>query len=299
MKRLKIGFVVLLAVATGCCKESGTCSCAEVQPKISVFTHYIRSVAKQRGISLSEAADLLYGLGIRGFDIGPTDKDLPALATTKLKPINFYYFPDWYAAGTPAEEKGDVDATPPTECLKLAKHYGIPRIMVVPPNFPNGKEDAAEIDRLVVLLKNFVAEAKTFGITVTVEDFGGTKNPCSYAKYITRFLTEIPDLKLALDSGNLYYARRGEDILELMDFAKDRIAHIHLKDQLPSDQRTYAELGLGGVPNEKIVKTMNVAGYDGWYTLENTVVGTSVYYEAVRQVAILKTWLRESACTGM
>ena len=63
------------------------------QPNISVFAHYIRNTAKQQGITLAEAADKLYDLGVRGFDVGPDDKDLPELAATKLKPINFYFFP--------------------------------------------------------------------------------------------------------------------------------------------------------------------------------------------------------------
>ena len=44
---------------------------------------------------------------------------------------------------------------------------------------------------------------------MTVEDYGGTGNPCSYTKYLKRFLTDIPELGYALDSGNLYYAGRG------------------------------------------------------------------------------------------
>ena len=50
------------------------------------------------------------------------------------------------------------------------------------------------------------------------------------------------------------------------------------------------------MPNEKIVKAMNAAGYDGWYTLENTVPGADTYTETVRQVAVLKSWLSESGC---
>ena len=141
-------------------------------------------------------------------------------------------------------------------------------------------------------MKECVAEAKKRGVTITVEDFGGTANCCSYAKYLKRFLDEIPDLRFALDSGNLYYAGRGEDILEMMDFAKGKIGHVHLKDQSATDNHEYVTLGLGAVPNEKIVKAVAATDYNGWYTLENPVGDT--YNDTVRQVALLKAWLSEA-----
>lgn len=254
------------------------------EPKISVFASFIRNIAKQRGISKTEAADLLYAMGVRGFDAGPSDSDLDELAGTRLKPINFYYFPDWFGCKT--------GALSPEACLSRALGLGVPRIMVVPPGFTDGKENSDEFEKILVHMREFVAEAKKRGITITVEDFGGTANCCSYAKYLKRFLNEIPDLRLALDSGNLYYAGRGEDILEMMSFAKGRIGHVHLKDQTAANNREYASLGLGAVPNERIVKEVASSGYDGWYTLENPV--GDVYNDSVRQVALLKAWLSEA-----
>ncbi|MCQ2389099.1 MAG: sugar phosphate isomerase/epimerase [Kiritimatiellae bacterium] len=251
--------------------------------RISVFAKFIRQTAAERNIPLAEAADLLYDLGVRGFDCGPDETDLDALCATKLKPINFYYFPNWFGRGA------WVDKTPPAECLKLAKKLGIPRIMVVPPDFTEGGDEEAEFKEILARLKAYVADAKAMGVTITVEDFGGTANPGSSIKYLKRFLAEIPDLRFALDTGNLYYAGRGESIFEMLEHAKGRIAHVHLKDQKPEANRTYETLGLGAVPNEAIVKRVNAAGYDGWYTLENPVGDT--YTDTVRQVAVLKSWL--------
>ena len=263
------------------------CACAcrsEKEPNISVFAKFVRMIAKERGISLAEAADMLYAIGVRGYDCGPDEPDLDELAKTKLKPINFYYFPDWFGREAP-----DDDRTKPAECLAKAKRYGIPRIMVVPPGFTDGKDNPAEFEKILTHMKGFVAVAKKQGITITIEDFGGTSNPCSYAKYLKRFLDEIPDIRFALDTGNLHYAGRGDDILEMMAYAKGRIGHVHLKDQPAGKNREYETLGLGTVPNEKIVKTVNAAGYDGWYTLEEPVGDT--YTDTVRQVAVLKSWL--------
>ena len=74
-----------------------------------------------------------------------------------------------------------------------------------------------------------------------------------------------------------------------MEYAKDRVAHIHLKDQPKENNRAYVTLGLGAVPNEAIVTAMARAGYTGWYTLENPVGDT--YTDTVRQTAVLKSWL--------
>jgi sugar phosphate isomerase/epimerase len=278
-----ISSVALAAMLAGCCSMCCDCQCSSAeQPNISVFAHYIRNTAKQQGITLAEAADKLYDLGVRGFDVGPDDKDLPELAATKLKPINFYFFPKMLGA-----DNGAADCK---RCLDQAVKYGVPRVMVVPSHFTKGGDEEAEFAKDLSSMKMFVAEAKKRGITITVEDFGGPQNPGSHMKYLKRFLDEIPDLKFALDSGNLYYAGRGEDILEMMEYAKDRIAHVHLKDQTPENNRKYATLGLGAVPNEKIVKTMAASGYKGWYTLENTV--GDAYTDSIRQVAVLKYWLK-------
>ena len=253
------------------------------EPKISVFASAIHRTAKERGVSLAEAADLLYGLGIRGFDTSAFDGNLAALAATKLKPVNLYCFPDMYAADNGAEECARV--------LDAAEKYGVPRVMVVPSNFRKNGDKEADFAKVLSGVRMFVDEGSKRGITITIEDFGGTENPCSSASRLKRMLDEIPGLRFALDSGNLYYAGRGDDIVDMMKYAKGRIEHVHLKDQLKEDCRKYATLGLGAVPNETIVRSLAADGYDGWYTLEDLV--GDAYLDAVRQVAVLKAWLAE------
>lgn len=257
--------------------------------RISVFAAFIRRIAKERGVSKAAAAACLYDLGVRGFDCGPDEDDLEELAATKLHPINFYFFPKWLDEGA---------STRCAKCLALAQKYGVPRIMTVPPDFTGAKDEESEFKDILNHMKKFVADAGKIGITVTIEDFGGTRNCCSYAKYLKRLLDEIPEIMFALDSGNLHYAGRGENILDLMAYAKGRIGHVHLKDQSAApNNRTSVSLGLGVVPNERIVKAMSASGYDGWYTLENPV--GDVYTDSVRQTAVLKSWLSPNGqCVG-
>ena len=285
MKVVKfLASVIYAAALAGCCCAP-ICNCqgpaGGKEPNISMFGVDIVNMAKERKITIAAAADMLYALGVRGFDIGPDNKDLPALAATKLKPINFYVFPRMFGPDNGAGEC--------RHCLDQAVRYGVPRVMVVPTNFTKDGDEAAEFAKIVSSMRMFVAEGRKRGITITVEDFGGTANAASHAKYLKRLLDEVPGLCFALDSGNLYYAGRGDDILEMMEYAKGRIGHVHLKDQTKENNRKYATLGLGAVPNEKIVKSVNAMGYDGWYTLENPV--GDVYIDVVRQVAVLKSWI--------
>ena len=107
------------------CEESVCKKGADAEePKISVFASFIRNIAKQRGISKTEAADLLYAMGVRGFDAGPSDSDLYELVGTCLKPINFYYFPDWFGC----KSKNGAVVLSSEACLLRAVELGVPRI---------------------------------------------------------------------------------------------------------------------------------------------------------------------------
>ena len=257
----------------------------EPKAKISVFAHYVRNIAKERCVSLADAARLLQDLGVAGFDASYDDPKLAELMATGLRPASLYGFLKFRVP-----DGGRAQAA---KLLETAAACGAARVMVIPDSFTPGGDEEVEFRAVVAGLSRLVSEAAKRGVTVTVEDFGGDPaNPCNRMTYLKRFLDEIPDLKLALDSGNLYYAKRGEDVLELMHYAEGRIAHVHLKDQLTTDHRSRAVLGLGGVPNAEIVHHMAAAGYSGWYTLEHTVPEVDTYIETVRQVAVLEAWLK-------
>ncbi len=52
--------------------------------------------------------------------------------------------------------------------------------MVVPDEFSKDGDQEADYVRIREGLRKLVAKANAAGITVTVEDYGGTGNPCSY-----------------------------------------------------------------------------------------------------------------------
>lgn len=267
--------VMMVVVATGL-------ACLGAAPEnISVFAGTITRVARDHKVSQEKAAELLKAEGVVGFDTNFDNPALPDLVKTALRPINLYGFMKFLSSDNGRKQSDDFVAA--------AVKYGVPRIMCVPDNFTDGNESEAEFVRIREGVRYLVAQAKAKGVTVTVEDYGGNRNPCSYAKYLRRFMTEIPDLRFALDSGNLYYAGRGEDIRDMMKWAEGRIAHVHLKDQTPEDNHKYATIGLGAVPNAEVVRTMHKAGYTGWFTLEN-LVGSDCLEDVRRQVSVLRYW---------
>jgi len=98
---------------------------------------------------------------------------------------------------------------------------------------------------------------------------------------VERFLADS-DLGLCLDTGHLLIG--GADPLDIVRRHAARIAHVHLKDvdaavaaRVRAGEITYQQgvqaglyvpLGQGDVPVAEIVRTLEAAGYRGWYVLE-------------------------------
>ncbi len=98
---------------------------------------------------------------------------------------------------------------------------------------------------------------------------------------VERFLADS-DLDLCLDTGHLMIG--GTDPVELAKRFPDRVGHIHLKDvreDLAAEVRAgrlgytdavgrgmYVPLGEGDVDVASMVRSVQQAGYEGWYVLE-------------------------------
>jgi inosose dehydratase len=104
---------------------------------------------------------------------------------------------------------------------------------------------------------------------------------------VERFLGDS-DLGLCLDTGHLMIG--GTDPVELAKRFPERVAHVHLKDvrgDLAAEVRAgrlgyteavgrglYVPLGEGDVDVASMVRSVQAAGYDGWYVLEqDTALG--------------------------
>ena len=259
--------------------------------KISMFAEDVFAIAKQRQITVECAVDMVKAVGVSGFDIGYREDGLNDVLKAGLQPANLYGRVDFLS-----KDKGAADAE---EFIAKAEKYGFKRIMVIPSDFTDGRANEDEFGRMVAGMRKLAEKAGEKGIVTMIEDFGNEANPCSCVSCLKRFMDEIPNLKVVLDTGNLYYAGRGEDILELLAFARGRIAHVHLKDQPRFANRKFVSLGLGCVPNELICRELTVkTGYRGWITLENFEMN-DVLADVCRQVAVLDCWRRFSKFSEM
>jgi inosose dehydratase len=139
--------------------------------------------------------------------------------------------------------------------------------------------DATEWRRLCRNLDRLAAAAVSRGLRPALHPHVGTL--VERASDVDRVLAGC-GIALCLDTGHLMVG--GVDPLTLARAAADRIAHVHLKDVDPGMAArvrggviTYTEavragmyrpLGRGGAGVADVVCTLEAAGYDGWYVLE-------------------------------
>ena len=145
---------------------------------------------------------------------------------------------------------------------------------------------AADWTRLLGNLDRLAAHAGGRGVRACLHPHVGTmvETPDD-----VRRVLEGSGVPLCLDTGHLLVG--GSDPVALAADATDRIAHTHLKDvdlswarRVQSGESTYTAavaagmyrpLGQGDVDVAAIVTTLEAAGYDGWYVMEQDTVLSS------------------------
>lgn len=124
------------------------------------------------------------------------------------------------------------------------------------------------------------------------------------------------DVGICLDTGHL--ALGGTDVVALAEDFVDRVGHVHLKDvQLDvagrfrrgeldlveaTRQGLFRALGDGGVPVERVIRSLEEGGYGGWYVLEQDITlesaaipeGTGPVEDVERSVRFLQHCLSPS-----
>lgn len=164
----------------------------------------------------------------------------------------------------------------------------------------------AEWANLVANIAAVSRIAASHGLRTTLHPHVGTA--IESADAVTRLL-ELSDVPLCLDTGHL--AIGGTDPLALAQSAPDRIAHVHLKDVNLTIAKSVADgttpfidgvrtgmftpLGEGNLDIAGIVTTLESAGYQGWYVLEQDTAlsstpapGAGPLEEARRSVDFLR-----------
>jgi inosose dehydratase len=235
---------------------------------------------------LSEMA----GLGLPATELGP-DGYLPtdasrleaALADHGLGLVAGFVPAVLHEPGVLAEElervaaQADLLAAAGAEVLVLAAGTG-----------RDGYEAGADLDAtswasFVAGIGRVIDLGSERGLTVALHPHQGTviEGP----RQVERLLESSP-VSLCVDTGHLMVG--GADPAELTTDARDRVAHVHLKDvsaDLAEQVRAgrmgyrdavaagmYRPLGSGDVDVEAIVSALEASDYDGWYVLEQDTV---------------------------
>ena len=122
--------------------------------------------------------------------------------------------------------------------LHTAREFGCGKLMLIPmpqnERMPvDAEKRAARKARVIRFLNEAVAEARSFGVTVCVEDTPSCDIPLCSIEDCRRTLEAVPGLGLVFDTANML--PRGEGPLAFYEALKEHICQVHLKDALFTD----------------------------------------------------------------
>ena len=138
---------------------------------------------------------------------------------------------------------------------------------------------SAMMDEAVRFFTLAVEEAKKHGITVGLEDSPQKDKPFCSVSEMKTLLTRVPGLGLILDTGNIFIADPGADLLEYYEELKPWVTRIHLKDVVrrkrPGTEKCVDGLkiipvatGKGILPMQDFLRKLKTDGYDGALCIE-------------------------------
>ena len=246
--------------------------------RIAAFYENLVTAAQEEGITVPEALDCAAEAGLEaiycsGDSLLADPEGLLALFREKgLAVEGFHHHFDF---GLRPE-----DRTYET-LIDWALRCGARNVMVVPGRIT--PEQAGEREELLRRMLRGTADAvacgQARGMDVCIEDYDHLDSPTNCLAGVERFLTEIPGLRYAFDSGN--FVCYHEDPLEALRRWKDRVCLMHVKDRWPiSDEAEdgvrcadgrYAHtspVGDGVMPIPEALRTLREAGFDGGLVIE-------------------------------
>ncbi len=266
--------------------------------KISVFLEHLLEASSQSGLPLENILETVKSFGIRGVeaDAARLDSSLAALLRKKGMEISCVYAFFDFAHGSDSEKIRNI--------LNLMRKNGVKMLMAIPGFFrPEDNREAC----LAGMLKGMsqLLEAANPDISVCLEDFDDQSAPFSTINGLNGFLTALPALGCAFDTGNFCYS--SEDEREAFQRLKGRIVHLHCKDRSRRANRPGEEektaidgtvlfpaaVGEGFLKIEEIVKELLSGGYSGWFAIEH--FGSADHLTDIQKSAEnLRRWERDS-----
>jgi sugar phosphate isomerase/epimerase len=129
--------------------------------------------------------------------------------------------------------------------------------------FPPGEAIRRNADAVAALAE----DAEAAGVRLMVENMGTS---FATADQLRPLFEAAPSVGLHLDVGHANIGRRPEEpnrVAELLDAFGDRLAHVHVHDNLGLDD-LHLPLGAGSVDWPAVVHALRAAGYDDTVTIE-------------------------------
>lgn len=232
-------------------------SFAQKAKHISIFADHIEVMAKQKNITLKEAAQQMKELGYGGADVYVTidEKKLKALDEAGLEHSCCIATIDFTKGDMAQEAKQAID-------FMKAKHYD--RVLLVPGLLP--KDDANALALTQERIRRFTECAEKEGLTVTVEDYDNPQSPCYNTEAIDKIIDASPLTGVTFDTGNFVYCQ--EDVMSTLEHFYGKIKHVHLKDRKSMTDMGTTPIGKGCVPTKEFIIRMLATGYNGYFTAE-------------------------------
>ncbi|MBQ4640524.1 MAG: sugar phosphate isomerase/epimerase [Clostridia bacterium] len=253
----------------------------------AIFHEHILEGALQRGMTVLEACRQAKEMGYYGvnMDLSRLKNDfegtMQPLRESGLAVHCVYAFTDFGLE----EDSLSRDMEVIRENVQLVKKCGSKNMLTVAgflrPHEMDRKSVAYRIrrERVKKAVAALAEEAVANGIQLTMEDFDGDKALFCFGDELFDFVSTVPGLKCAFDTGNFMYGC--EDAWELLPRFLPYISDVHLKDRglaenggspcIALDGRKLYPVPVGGgvIPMEKIMRMLLDSGYTGHFAAEH------------------------------
>jgi len=244
---------------------------------LMTYTFALQDWKKDGNFDLEKMCKVGQELGVEGVDIVShsfshldPDSIRKVLEAHGQKVVCYTFFP---SLNKPTRVEREAGIEEVKKAIEIAKRLGTDKVMI----FTGGNSEmTAEESRVNWIhgLQEAIVLTNAAGITICMESI--RNGPLSTSTEMLRVIREVPGIKIAFDTGNVYAC--GEDPLAFYNACREHIVHAHFKDghwynKTNSDgstQRDFSSelVGEGDINFAECAKAMLKDGYKGYVNIE-------------------------------
>jgi L-ribulose-5-phosphate 3-epimerase len=178
-----------------------------------------------------------------------------------------------------------------SKAINFSLEIGVRYILIAGSDVYHQESNPKTLSNFMAGLEFGFQKASAAGLMLALENWEIRINSLKKAMEYVHYFNS-PWFQLYVDIGNLSYA--GYDIFEELEYAKEHIAALHVKDTIPGQLR-YVNHGEGVVPFKEIFKKLAEIGFQAPIVLE---LWTEDFPDALEIVAECNTWYRQRMIEG-